>query len=222
MPDLVIYGAGGLAREVAALASRPESQVRWPDGSARPVTLIGHLDDRPEVHGTRVNGLPVVGGKDWLAGHPEAAAIVAIGSPSVRQRIMTELGDSGVQLPSVLAGSTWLGAFVAIGSGVMMLPGVVVTENVTIGDGVLLNPHVSISHDCVIGAYCSLGPGVHLPGNVRVGEGTDIGTAASAIPGVRIGANAIIGAAACVTRDVPDGVTAVGVPARVLGRGADW
>jgi acetyltransferase-like isoleucine patch superfamily enzyme len=35
-------------------------------------------------------------------------------------------------------------------------------------------------------------------------------------PGVRIGDDAVVGAGALVTRDVPAGVVAVGVPARVV------
>jgi len=35
-------------------------------------------------------------------------------------------------------------------------------------------------------------------------------------PGVTIGANTVVGAGAVVTRDLPPGVLAVGVPARVI------
>ena len=36
------------------------------------------------------------------------------------------------------------------------------------------------------------------------------------LPGVHIGKNAVIGAGSIVTRDIPDGVVAVGNPCRVL------
>ena len=49
---------------------------------------------------------------------------------------------------------------------------------------------------------------------VTVGKGTLFGVGACAIPGVRIGAQATVGAGAVVTRDVADGATALGVPAR--------
>jgi acetyltransferase-like isoleucine patch superfamily enzyme len=53
-----------------------------------------------------------------------------------------------------------------------------------------------------------------LAGTVACGEDVFIGTGAVIIPGIHIGARAIVGAGATVIRDVPDGVTVVGCPAR--------
>lgn len=53
---------------------------------------------------------------------------------------------------------------------------------------------------------------------VDVGEGCDIGVGAVLLPGSRIGAGTQIGAGAVVTGEVPAGVVAVGVPARVERR----
>jgi len=51
---------------------------------------------------------------------------------------------------------------------------------------------------------------------ITVGDGGWIGAGAIVLDGVRIGDRAIVGASAVVRADVPDGATAVGVPARVL------
>jgi acetyltransferase-like isoleucine patch superfamily enzyme len=52
----------------------------------------------------------------------------------------------------------------------------------------------------------------------RVGKGAAIGSGAVVLPGLTIGARATIGAGAVVVRDVPEGATVVGVPARDRGR----
>jgi acetyltransferase-like isoleucine patch superfamily enzyme len=49
----------------------------------------------------------------------------------------------------------------------------------------------------------------------RVKRGASIGSGAVIMCGITIGEEAMIGAGAVVTRDVPDGVTVMGVPSRV-------
>jgi len=54
--------------------------------------------------------------------------------------------------------------------------------------------------------------GIILDDNVWLGTGTKV------LDGVRIGRDVVVGAGAVVTDDLPDGVIAVGVPARVVRR----
>ena len=53
-----------------------------------------------------------------------------------------------------------------------------------------------------------------------VKRGAALGTGSVILPGLTIGVGAIVGAGAVVTRDVPDGVTVVGNPARQIGEPA--
>ena len=59
-------------------------------------------------------------------------------------------------------------------------------------------------------------PDARLAGEVEVGDRSWIGIGASVIQQIRIGADVTVGAGAAVVCDLPDGVTAVGVPARTL------
>ena len=68
----------------------------------------------------------------------------------------------------------------------------------------------------MVGDYCHIVPHATLCGQVHVGEGTIMGVGSYAIPCVHIGCWSTIGAGAAVVKDIPDGVTAVGVPARVV------
>jgi UDP-2-acetamido-3-amino-2,3-dideoxy-glucuronate N-acetyltransferase len=49
-----------------------------------------------------------------------------------------------------------------------------------------------------------------------VESGASVGSGAVILGGIRIGADAMLGAGAVVSRDVPDGATVAGIPARAL------
>ena len=51
---------------------------------------------------------------------------------------------------------------------------------------------------------------------ITLGDDVWLGAGAKVLDGVRIGSRVAVGAGAVVTRDLPDGVVAVGVPARVV------
>ena len=51
---------------------------------------------------------------------------------------------------------------------------------------------------------------------VEIGSDVWVGAGALILPGVRIGSRTVIGAGSVVTRDVPEGVLAVGNPCRVV------
>ncbi|WP_437187032.1 sugar O-acetyltransferase [Planctomicrobium sp. SH668] len=86
---------------------------------------------------------------------------------------------------------------------------------VHIGDFTLFAPAVQIyaaAHpfDRELRREVEFGKPIFIGSDVWVGGGAII------CPGVRIGSNTIIGAGSVVTRDIPDGVVAVGNPCRVL------
>lgn len=54
-------------------------------------------------------------------------------------------------------------------------------------------------------------------GGVRIGDNVFIGGRSVILGDVKIGSNVIIGAGSVVTKNIPDGVTVAGVPAKVIG-----
>lgn len=93
------------------------------------------------------------------------------------------------------------------------------------GSGGLLLPHpngVVIHHEALIGPNClifqqvTIGRG-HISGSVpQIGGRVDIGAGAKILGAVKIGDHARIGANAVVLQDVPEGKTAVGIPAAIV------
>lgn len=104
-----------------------------------------------------------------------------------------------------------------IGEGTVVMAGAVINSETKIGRHCIINSNSVIEHECEIGDYVHISPGAALAGNVSIGEGSQIGIGASVIQGIKIGKWCIIGAGAVIIRDVPDGVTVVGNPGRIIG-----
>jgi sugar O-acyltransferase (sialic acid O-acetyltransferase NeuD family) len=219
--SLGIYGAGGHGREVAWLQRLIETHA--PGTGAAELVF---LDDRPELHRTSVAGIPVRPLEDFLAHCDERGSapevVIAIGSGVTRERIARRVTNAGrFTFANVIHPSALEGDRVVFGRGVVIARASTLTVDITIGDHVHVNVNCTISHDTVLEDYVTLSPGVHLSGAVHVGERSFFGTGAVVINGaadrpLRIGHDCVIGAGAVVTSDIPDGKTAVGVPARCV------
>ena len=80
-------------------------------------------------------------------------------------------------------------------------------------NGVVIHPDAPVGPNCLIMQQVTTGYGPR-PGLPVIGGHVDVGAGAKILGGVRVGDHAKIGANAVVIDDVPEGATAVGVPAR--------
>lgn len=100
-------------------------------------------------------------------------------------------------------------------NGTVIQPGAQVNHEARFGTHVHVCHNAVVSHGCDLGDYVTVFPGAVLCGDVKVGARAMIGAGAVVLhTGITIGKNAVVGAGAVVLRDVPDGYTAVGNPAR--------
>jgi sugar O-acyltransferase (sialic acid O-acetyltransferase NeuD family) len=211
MTRVVIFGAGGHGREVAEV-------VRHQAQQASNISVLGFIVDEPRLHNKTVNDLPVLGDWSWFEGvdRNEVAIVCALGSPTVRKRIVERAAARGLSFFNAISPDSYLSPNARVGQGVMILPKSVVSTDTLIDDHVLINVGATISHDTRVGRFGTINPGVHLAGNVSVGEGCYLGMGCSVIQGRTLGAWTTVGAGAVVIQDLPVGVTAVGVPARII------
>jgi sugar O-acyltransferase (sialic acid O-acetyltransferase NeuD family) len=130
----------------------------------------------------------------------------------VGQQILAACGD----LPSLVHPTATIAASATLGEGCIISAGAIVNVDACIGRFCIINSAATIDHDNVLEESVTIGPGAHLAGHVTVGFGAFIGIGATVIGGVTIRRRATVGAGAVVIRDVPEGATVVGNPARVV------
>lgn len=137
------------------------------------------------------------------------------GRERILKSLLGHLGE-GSQIRSPLFCD--YGFNIRIGSRVFVNFGLVALDvcGITIGDDVQIGPRVQLltpTHPLEAEprrAKLESGRPISIGDNVWLGGGVIV------CPGVRIGADTVVGAGSVVTKDLPEGVLAVGNPARVV------
>ncbi len=214
LQQIIVYGGGGLAREVAWLVeSCNREQERY--------RLVSFIDDNEAVQGTTLNDIPVLSLEACRQQFPTAKVVPGIGAPRARAITMQKAAAAGYEPATLIHPNVEMSRWVNIGAGTVICAGNIVTVNITLGKYVQINIDCTVGHDVIMGDFTTLAPGVHVSGWVHMGQRVYIGTGANIVNGTRekplvIEDDAIIGAGACVTRHVAAGTTVVGVPAKPL------
>jgi sugar O-acyltransferase (sialic acid O-acetyltransferase NeuD family) len=205
---VLLVAAGGLAREVLEVERRLGR-----------FATVRVLDDDPARWGTSMGGAPVVGGLEEVKRYDESSIVVCAGHGAVRRRLAVRLEQLGVaddRYVSVIHPSVDLPASCVVGAGSILLAQVALTADVTIGRHVAVMPHVTLTHDDEVEDFATLCGGVALGGEVRIGATAYLGMSSSVRERVTVGAGATLGMGSALLRDLPQGQTWVGVPARPM------
>lgn len=201
--DVIIIGAGGHAKVIA--------DIIYKSGD----NLIGFLDDNLANKGKEIYlGKKVLGTTKDIENYNKNYFVIGIGNNSIRKKINNE---NNLKLYTAIHPSAIIAQDVKIGTGSVIMAGVVINPGTVIGKNCIINTCSSLDHDNLLEDYVHISPGAHLAGTVSVKEKTWIGAGSTIINNITINQNNIIGAGSVVIKNIEEeNGTYVGVPVRKI------
>jgi sugar O-acyltransferase (sialic acid O-acetyltransferase NeuD family) len=207
----VIYGAGGLGREIRAY-------LRASDIADRAWNFLGFIDDGKPAD-TPVGDAKVLGGRAELTSFvtKPTAVLLGIANPAAKASLYAELSrNPRLAFPVLIHPSALVDPSAVLGAGTVISPHCVVSVDTDLGICNFLNVGTQVGHDSVLGDFCSVMPHADISGNVTVGARTLIGVGAKILQGLSIGSDVTVGIGSTVLNDVPSECTVMGYPARII------
>ncbi|NIG55231.1 transferase [Chitinophaga sp. Cy-1792] len=168
--EVVIYGAGGHARVISAMAKDLDKDVRC------------FFDEQEHEEDTSI-----VPYQQHI--YPDALMVLAIGNNTVRQRLADTVSHG---FTSLVHPDASVAADVEPGAGTVVLARAVVQANVQLGKHVIINAGAVIDHDTIIEDYVHIAPNAYIGGGAHIEKGVVIGAGAVVSRFARVKANTVV------------------------------
>jgi acetyltransferase EpsM len=202
---LLVCGTRTLAEEVADWAfDIPGVEVAG---------FVENLEVERCAHPLR--GLPVI----WYEELPRLASdhVAVVALATTKRSVFTEqVAAAGVPFATLVHPTAHVSRSATLAAGCCVAPGAVIAAYTRLDSHVFVNRGVLIGHHTTIGHHVSLMPGANIAGLVRIGEQTFVGMGAIILERISIGAHCVVGSGALVTKDAPERVQLLGLPARIV------
>jgi sugar O-acyltransferase (sialic acid O-acetyltransferase NeuD family) len=210
-PRVILYGGTGQAKVVRPIVEHHGGQV------------VAVFDDTPGL-ASPFPDVPIYRGYeaflDWVKGEDRSRLgfSVTIGNPHgrVRLRLHDRFVADGLLPVTVIHPTAFIDRSATLGQGCQVMAGAIILAEARLGREVIVNTRASVDHEDVLEDGTEVAPGATLCGVVHMKVNSWVCAGATVLPRITIGADAIVGAGAVANRDVPDGATVVGVPARPI------
>lgn len=138
--------------------------------------------------------------------------VVAVSGTEIREKVRERYSELPIE--NIVSKKSSVSPLANVGDNSIILDNAVVEPDASIEEGLILNVGAQIHHDSTVGKYCEIAPAAVLLGGCSIGDYTFVGANSTVLPNVRVGKNVTIGAGAVVTKDILNGATVKGVPAK--------
>jgi len=211
---LFIYCAGGFGKEILDTAKRINKfNKKWDE-----ICFIDDVRLVNEFYGAKLFSFNTILEQFDLNSFE---VVIANGEPFARKSIYDKLRSNNIKLTTLVDNSAIISDTAKIGEGVLITAYCLVSSSVVIENNVAVNVKAIVGHDVKLGEHCVVSALVNIGGECTVGENTYIGMGVQIKEKLVIGKDVIVGMGSVVYYDIPDGVIALGNPARPMRQNID-
>ena len=205
--NLLIYGAGGLAKEIydIVLRSTPEKYKKI-------IFIDDFVEEAPFYLSQTIHFDSI---KKDFPDTNSIEGIVGVGEPSYRELLATKFDKAGIRLATIIDKTALVSPTAQIKEGSIVCEYSTIHANVVVGRGCLLQPYCNLGHDIEIGDYSVISSSCAPGGASIFGRCVYMGMNSTSKEKITIGDDAIIAMGAAVFNDVAEGNTVIGNPARI-------
>lgn len=204
---LFIYGTRGAGVEVYDLVARNYKLKK----KYSKIYFIDDFMEEKDFYGTKT--LPFAFCRKYMEDE-EAEFIIAVGEPSARRLLYEKVKSEGYSLATLVDEKAVVSDTAKIAEGCVINAYAVVSSEVIIKENCFLMFECIVGHHALVERHCVICPKATVGGYSRIGIQTFLGLGSSMMQRVNIGNEAIVGLGSMVFRDVEDGMTVLGNPAR--------
>lgn len=209
MKNLIIIGARGYGREVHDLAKQCS-------GYNTEYTIKGFLDDKSEALDGFENYPEIISGVEEYEIQDNDVFVCALGSVQWKKHYVELILSKGGEFINLIHPSSALNTNAVIGNGVLIFMYSNISNDCVIDDFVTIQGFVGLGHDTKIGKWSHLNSYSFTGGFAVLEEEVCLNTRATILPNITVRKGATVGAASLVIKNVKEGTTVFGVPAKVL------
>ncbi|MCR4436850.1 MAG: NeuD/PglB/VioB family sugar acetyltransferase [Clostridiales bacterium] len=210
MEDIILYGSGGMARQVAELIEDINAvEPRW--------NILGCIDDIKGNGKEASNGYKILGTGEILKDlGGKTSVVLAMSDPAAKENIYERIKQYNLKFPVLIHPSARVARNAVVGEGSIIGIDCIVSSNVNIGRHVFLNIRTVVGHDAVISDFCSCLVNCIIAGSVWIKEGSLLGSNCVIMEKKVIGRRAKIGMGSIVSFDVEDHNIVLSRPSKAM------
>ena len=204
---LLLYGAGGLAKEIFDIVVRC-----YPDKYEKIYFIDDFVEEGSFYLSERLHFDSI---KNRFEELDDLEGVVAVGEPSHRDKLSKKFDNIGLKLATIIDKTALISPTARIEEGTIVCEFSTIHANVELGRSVLIQPYSDVGHDIKVGDYSVLSSNCAPGGDSVFGERVYVGMNATTKEKIKVGDDSIIAMGASVFRDVDAESIVVGNPARV-------